>query len=75
VSKEEGEALAEKHGVEFYETSARDSNNINRLFTTAATVAFQACIDKPRDFSRSFGLNTTTNSGRTILRNKNSNCC
>ena len=36
VSKEEGEALAESYGVEFLETSAKETINISDSFTKMA---------------------------------------
>lgn len=37
ISKERGEAIAEKHNIRFFETSAKDSTNVEKAFTELAT--------------------------------------
>jgi Ras-related protein Rab-1A len=37
VEKDEGNALARQHGIPFIETSAKDSSNVERMFTTMAS--------------------------------------
>nr|XP_046269763.1 ras-related protein Rab-15-like [Scatophagus argus] len=42
VTKDQGSKLAETYGMEFFETSASNSSNINESFTRAAELVLQA---------------------------------
>ena len=41
VSKEEGQAAADKYGMHFFETSAKTGTNVKRAFTTIAQEVVQ----------------------------------
>jgi Ras-related protein Rab-1A len=57
VSTYEGQALAESHGMQFMETSARSSTNVHESFKTIAKKIKQEIMEKP---------STTLTSGVTV---------
>jgi len=46
VTSEEGMALAEEYGVQFFETSALTGNNVDKMFTALATTIKRKRIDE-----------------------------
>ena len=46
VTLDEGKALAEEYGVQFFETSALTGNNVERMFTALATTIKRKRIDE-----------------------------
>jgi len=46
VSIDEGRKLAESHGVKFFETSAKENLNIDKVFLTLARDVYQVVGDK-----------------------------
>jgi len=59
VTKEEGMALAEEYGVQFFETSALTGNNVEGMFTALATTIKRKRIDELENNNANGGDNAS----------------
>ena len=48
VPKDEAQALADKFGVRYYETSAKENENVSKAFEDLAEIAFRRVISTPQ---------------------------
>lgn len=71
VSTEEGRALAEEYGVQFYETSALTGNNVETMFTALATTIKRNRIDKFEGANGSNPGGGHTEQSKTVSLNTN----
>ena len=71
VTKEAGESLANKYGINFFEVSAKDNTNIEELFLGTA----KCLIEKNENASvEDIGTNVVLNSNKITLKKKKK-CC
>ena len=71
VTKEAGETLANKYGVNFFEVSAKDNININELFFETA----KTLLEKNENMiNNEFGSNVILNKNKVTLKKKKK-CC
>ena len=71
VTKEAGETLANKYGVNFFEVSAKDNININELFFETA----KSLLEKNENMiNNEFGSNVILNKNKVTLKKKKK-CC
>lgn len=78
VTTEEGKALAEEFDIPFYETSAKNNENVNEAFRTIATAVQKRLATQP---TNGINGNATGEEGgnvkltEEILNNDSTSCC
>ena len=71
VTKEAGESLANKYGINFFEVSAKDNTNIEELFLDTA----KCLLEKNENaIVEDIGTNVVLNSNKITLKKKKK-CC
>ena len=71
VTREAGESLANKYGINFFEVSAKDNTNIEELFLDTA----KCLIEKNENaIAEDIGTNVVLNSNKITLKKKKK-CC
>lgn len=66
VTVEEGKALAEEYGVQFFETSALTGNNVESMFTALATTIKRKRIDDLEGAGADGGSVADQSQGKTV---------
>lgn len=78
ISKEQGERLAEKYKVKYYETSALSGENVDKVFEELAESILKTKLYCDEEESISLSYNSTKNKRRKSTekdRDKNQGCC
>jgi len=75
IDYEEGKRLADSYGIKFYETSAKDANNVNDAFFSIAQDIKEKVVTKSSILNPEMGGNQRGLNLNTTEQKPNKSCC
>lgn len=75
VSYEQGKAVAEKHGYQFFETSAKTGNNVIEAFETVSDMVVSLLKQKEASANGEHKPQPLRAQQRNIIQKKRGLCC